>query len=221
MIFFKGLRFGILLQLAIGPVSVFIFNLACKNGFCHAVLGVIAATLVDGLYFLLASFGVSPFLERKNAQKVFKIFGAITLMLFGANIIVKVLELRILPQFGPIAANQYQSAFIQGIVITASNPLTILFWAGIFSAKASASNYHRRELTLFGAGAVLATLVFKTGIALIGATAKQFLPPLIINFLNTVVGLTLLYFAFRLIIPLIPQKKDKGKKACCLYISNK
>lgn len=209
MIFLKGLRFGVLLQLAIGPVSVFIFNLACKDGFYHAELGAIAATLVDGLYFLFASFGVSPFLERKNAQTIFKIFGAFILILFGGNIILRVLGLHILPQFGPITANQYQSAFIQGVIITASNPLTILFWAGIFSAKASAENYHRRELTLFGTGTVMATLVFKTGIALIGITAKQFLPALVINSLNMGVGLSLLYFAARLIMSMRQELRKR------------
>jgi threonine/homoserine/homoserine lactone efflux protein len=195
----EGLTFGLLVQLAIGPVSVFVLDVAVADGFYQAELGVLAATTIDALYFLLACFGVARFLARPSAQRIFRTFAAVVLASFGASIVFKALGLPLLPRLVSIGGGRHQGAFVLGLIITASNPLTILFWAGVFSAKAATAAYRRKELALFGAGAVLATLVFKTTIALCGATAKQVLPARFIILMNLLVGLSLLGFALRLV----------------------
>ena len=43
-----------LLQLAIGPVCIYIFNIASNDGFLNAEVGAIAVTIIDALYAMLA-----------------------------------------------------------------------------------------------------------------------------------------------------------------------
>ena len=45
----KGFRFGLLLQFALGPMTLLIFQIAVASGFAVAIQGVVGVTLVDGL----------------------------------------------------------------------------------------------------------------------------------------------------------------------------
>ena len=44
---FRGFKFGMILQIAIGPICIFIFQTACKYGFFMGEMGVLDAVLVD------------------------------------------------------------------------------------------------------------------------------------------------------------------------------
>jgi len=51
-VIFKGLKFGMILQIAVGPICVFIFNIAATAGFIRAQFGVLAVVIIDALSLL-------------------------------------------------------------------------------------------------------------------------------------------------------------------------
>ena len=53
-----------ILQIAIGPICIFIFQTACKYGFFMGEMGVLAAVLVDAIYILAAIWGVGILIEK-------------------------------------------------------------------------------------------------------------------------------------------------------------
>ncbi|NCU33022.1 MAG: lysine transporter LysE, partial [Candidatus Moranbacteria bacterium] len=55
----KGINFGVILQLAIGPLCLMTFNTSMTNGFWPGMVVVGAIALVDILYMLLAGVGVA------------------------------------------------------------------------------------------------------------------------------------------------------------------
>ena len=57
--YIDGLKFGMLLQLSIGPMCLMVFNTAKNVGFTVAFTLVMAIALVDAFYISLACFGVS------------------------------------------------------------------------------------------------------------------------------------------------------------------
>ena len=197
---FKGLKFGMMLQLAIGPVCMFIFNLGSNKGFVSAETAVVAVTLVDAIFVLLAILGISSFIQNERVQKMFKIFGALIVAYFGASIISGVLGLNIMPDINLFAGQKSSNSFINGFLLTASNPLTILFWTGVFSTKISEEKLKRREVHLFAIGAILATLLFLSVISFVGSITQIFASEFIIKLLNILVGIVLIYFAFTKII---------------------
>jgi len=73
--------------------------------------------------------------------------------------------------------------------------LTILFFIGVFSTKISETHMNKKDINLFAIGTVMATFVFMTLMSLIGTIAHKFVPVLVINILNIIVGLALIYFA--------------------------
>lgn len=196
----KGFRFGMLLQFSIGPVCLFVFNTAGTQGFCTGLLAVLAAALTDALFILFAGTGVSAVLRRQGMQNAARIFGFAVLTLFAVNIALSAWGLSPLSALRLFTVVPTGPVFLQGMLVTGANPLTILFWSGVFSAEAADRNLNRRQLALFGAGCVLSTLAFLTVIAGLGSLLHQFLPKSVTQWLNLIVGTALFVFALRLLL---------------------
>lgn len=196
---FKGFKLGIILQFAVGPVCIFIFKLGGNKGFIDAEIGVLGVAVIDALYILLAISGLTSFLNRERVKYIFKIIGAIIVAIFGLQTILGIYGWEVLPSINLFNGINSESSFLEGLVLTASNPLTILFWVGIFSSKIVEEKLTRKDVYLFGLGSVLSTVFFLTVIASIGSVTGYFLSPKIISLLNFIVGVVLLYFALKMI----------------------
>ncbi|MDT3426715.1 threonine/homoserine/homoserine lactone efflux protein [Paenibacillus forsythiae] len=203
---FRGLQWGLLLQLAVGPVCFFIFHAASLRGFGAAEAGVAGVTLADGL-FILAALRGAALLGRsrkpgggRRPGGILYLLGAGTLMVFGLNMIAGMLGHSLLPAL-PIADDSGRGGmFVRALLLTASNPLTLLFWTGIFSAKMAELRLPSGELMQFGLGCLLATVLFLTAVAVLGDLARPLVTPASARGLNFLTGILFLYFAFRLIV---------------------
>lgn len=201
-IYLKGLKFGLLLQLAIGPMCLMVFNTAKNSTFLVAMSLVLAIALVDAFYITLSSLGVSKMLDKKSFKTVFSILGSIVLVLFGTNIILNVFGINIIPSLNLTPTSS--SIFIQGLVLTLSNPITIIFWGSILTTKIIEENFKRKQLFLFAVGLVSSTVFFLTFVALLGTILSEFIPVIISDILNALVGILIIFFGLKLLI----KKKD-------------
>jgi threonine/homoserine/homoserine lactone efflux protein len=198
---FAGFFFGMMLQLAIGPICLYIFKTGFAGGFVAAETAVLAVSIVDALFIILAISGVSVLPCGEKSKLILKIIGAAVVLTFGISIIVSQLfEISLLPSLNLFSGGVFNQPFLDGLLLTASNPLTIIFWSGVFATRISANEYSRRDVLYFSAGCVIATLVFLTVIAAAGALLKGLLPPLVVQVLNMAVGLALIFFAVRMLI---------------------
>ena len=191
----KGFRFGILLQLAVGPICLFIFQTAASSGFFAAETGVLGVSIIDCLYIIAAILGMGTVLNKyEKGKRLIKYFGAIVLIVFGLSNIVGSFGIKILPSLNFASNQSGENVFLKTMLLTISNPLTILFWAGVFSTKISQENMDKKNMYLFGLGAVLSTVLFLTLISILGSCISNFLDIEFINVLNIIVGLLLVAF---------------------------
>ncbi|WP_411676006.1 LysE family translocator [Caproicibacter sp.] len=202
----QGLRFGMLLQLSIGPVCLLVFQTSLGRGFRRALLLILAVALVDAAYIGLAVAGVSALLRRNRVQKAVRLFGGIILIVFGLNLALGAFHFQLLPQISLFSVSNESNLFFQGILLTASNPLTIVFWSGVFSAKVARSDSGTKNLLLFGSGCVLATLFFLGAVAALGRTVGSFLPPTVLTALNVSVGAAIIAFGVRMTVSPVKDK---------------
>ncbi len=202
--YFDGLKFGMLLQLAVGPMCLMVFNTAKNVNFLVALSLVLAIALVDAFYIFLAGLGVSKLMEKKSVKSVFKIIGSLVLVIFGINIILNVFNINIIPGLNlkPNTAN----IFIQGLILTLSNPITIVFWGSVLTTKIIDDGLKKKELFIFSIGLVSATLFFLTFIAVLGTILSGFIPESVSNILNVIVGLLIIFFGIKMLV-----KKEKKK----------
>jgi arginine exporter protein ArgO len=93
--FIDGLLTGLLLQIAIGPVFFFIFNLVLQKSILDGLVGVLAVTIADYLYIFFAIFGVGKLLENKNIKKILGFVSSIMLFLFGIYILFSIFQSKV------------------------------------------------------------------------------------------------------------------------------
>ena len=196
--YLEGLEFGMLLQFAIGPMCLMVFNTAKNAGFFSALALVFSVALVDAFYIILASAGASRLLENKSVKDTVKIVGASVLMIFGLNIILGAFGISIIP--GMSIKTTAKSIFMQGLILTLSNPLTIVFWGSVLTGKIIEDSLSGFELAVFSMGLVSATLFFMTAVAAFGTVLKGFIPATLSAVLNMAVGAVIILFGIKMLV---------------------
>ncbi len=197
----EGLGFGLLLQISVGPVCVAVLHKGLTQGFRHAFAMVWGVALVDAFYILLSMLGVSALLQVEAARLVVGLAGVALLLFFGMRYL--------LSRPGPVERQQHSGSlarsFSFGAGLTMTNPLTILFWAGVLGAMRSTRTFEGGSagVALFATGCVVATLLFLTGVAVAGHLLERALSPRLSLWLNRAVGLFLLGFAVKLALDLL------------------
>ena len=190
----KGLFTGLFLQLAIGPVFFFILVITINSNFINVLLAIIAVTIVDYIYIALSLFGLNKIIEKENIKKIVGIISSFVLIVFSIIILKNAFKSLSInsnaTQWTPI------TSFVSCFLLTISSPLTIVFWTGIFSAKAIEYKFTKKQLVLFGIGAGCATFVFMFTTMFVISIFRSNIKINIIILLNTFVGLLLLSYAF-------------------------
>ena len=196
---YNGFKFGMLLQLAVGPMCLMVFNTSTTYGFFIGLSLVLAIAIIDGLYITLSGLGISAIINKQKVKAAVKILGCVVLVLFGINTITAVINFTILPSITLFSKVTSENIFIQGLLLTASNPLTIIFWSGVFGAQVIENELNKKQLFFFGFGCVLSTLTFLTAVAFCGSIMSGFLPKVVIQLLNIIVGFILILFGIKLL----------------------
>jgi len=188
----NGILTGLFLQLAIGPVFFYILGIAMDSSFLISFFGVLAVTLVDYIYILLSILGIGKLLEKEKIKRIFGIISSLVLLIFGIMLINKAL----MPSNKIILGNEWTiaKAFISCFLLTISSPLTIVFWSSIFASKAIEKNYSKNELSVFGIGAGLATILFLSIVMYIISMIKKTIPVQAITILNILVGAVIIAY---------------------------
>jgi len=191
----KGLKLGILLQLAIGPVCLYIFNTGVKEGVLKAEAGILAVVLIDAFLMILAVLGLAAFLENEKIKTIVNYFGAAIIAFFGLHTILQGFAVDVMPELDVLAGMGSASTFVQAAILTASNPLSLLLWAGVFSAKITQDKLSLNEAGVFALGMLVSDYLSLNIIAFIGRFTGTFLNSFAMAVLNVIVGLFLIYLA--------------------------
>ena len=194
-VFLNGIFIGLLLQIAVGPVFFYILNLSIQrtsfDGFC----AVIAVTLADYIYIVLAIIGVGKLLEKARIKIVLGLLSAFVLIVFGIVMIVSANKSITVNTANSVSVSNYLSSFLSSFFLTISSPLTIVFWTGLFATKAIEKSYSRNQLIVFGLSAGLATLLFLGMSVIIFSLIKTSISFNVVNSLNIIVGIILITYA--------------------------
>jgi threonine/homoserine/homoserine lactone efflux protein len=197
--FLQGLGFGLILQVSVGPVCIAVLHKGLTQGLGHALAMVWGVALVDALYILLSIIGVSALLQLGPARMVVGIAGALLLVYFGLRYLRAPASTMRLEH---CSESPFRS-FGFGVGLTLTNPLTILFWAGVLGAMLSSHTFDQSGgVFFFAAGCVAATLLFLSGVALAGHFLERMLNERLALWLNRAVGLFLIGFAIKLSVDL-------------------
>jgi threonine/homoserine/homoserine lactone efflux protein len=193
--FLQGVGFGLTLQLSVGPVCLAVLHQSLTGGFAAAWRMTWGVACVDALYMLAALAGASAYLRIVALKQVVLVAGAAVLVYFGVR------QIRTAGSAVPEAKRTKTGGFLFGAGITLTNPLTVLFWSGVFGALiASGALKGAGELLLFSLGCLFATVMFLSLVSAFGSTAKRLLRPPVMRWLDRFAGGLLILFGCLLLV---------------------
>ncbi len=193
---FAGFRFGMTLQFAVGPVSLFLFQAAALAGFLKVYPSTFAVVFVDGVCIMLAILGIGSLMQKSSRfRSITKYFGAAVLIIFAIFMIASVFnksddEVVNFTNFSAL------KLFILTVIMTSSSPITLIFWAGVFSLKV-AENPSIKYNVIFGVGSLISTVIFFTCWIAFASFAGSYLSYSVIQTMNIIVGCYLIYVAIK------------------------
>lgn len=198
---------GISLSAPIGPINAAQLNKGISKGFWHAYVIGLGAVVADIIYMLLVYFGVIHLLESPFIKTFLWLFGFFVLVYTGVESIKDAGKISDSPQLINKGATLGKT-FVSGFLISLLNPLSILFWLGIYGSVLAKAihDFSLHQLLLYSAMIVLGILLWDITMATASSIFRKFLTTKILKAISIVSGLSLIGFgiyfgvqAFRLL----------------------
>ncbi|SDM90467.1 LysE family transporter [Sediminibacillus halophilus] len=193
-IFFSYVFLGLSLAAPIGPINAAQLDKGIKSGFFHAWLIGLGSLAADVLYMLTVYFGIVHFLETPFMKTFLWSFGCFVLLYTGFESLLNAYKLS-----GGQDRNNENAAsktFFTGFFLALSNPLTILFWLGIYGSvlAKTAAQYDTSHLVLYSSAVILGLIIWDITMALIASSFRRLLTDRVLIIISVLSGLSLICF---------------------------
>ncbi|PYI52077.1 LysE family transporter [Paenibacillus flagellatus] len=193
-VFWSYLLLGLSLAAPIGPINAAQIRTGIRSGFVQAWLVGLGAMAADVLYMLLVYMGVVHFIDIAFMKTFLWLFGCFVLVYTGVETLVAAGRLH--EGDGTRSDGTSLRSFSSGFVLSATNPLTVLFWLGIYGSvlAESAASLVPGKLLLYSLAIVLGILLWDLFMAGTASGFRRLLSPRFLTIVSIVSGLSLLVF---------------------------
>lgn len=195
-VFISYMLLGLSLAAPIGPINAAQLDKGIRSGFVPSWLIGVGAMAADALYMLLVYFGVVHFINTPFMRTFLWLFGAFLLIYTGVESLKGISSLN--EARGRKEQESAARSFLSGFLMSLSNPLTILFWLGIYgSVLAQTAAMHRpAELLLYSLAIIAGISLWDVTMALIASGAARFAQAGFLKAVTVLSGLSLIGFGF-------------------------
>ena len=187
----KGIAAGLLIAAPVGPVGVLCVHRTLAWGRLHGLLSGLGAAVADALFAAIVAFGlgfVSDFLLAQ--QEWLRLGGGILLLLLGIKNLTSKPPAVDLAEPRRSLAGDSASAF----ALTATNPVTIVSFIGVFAALGVTAQHTTAEagLLVLGvfSGSAIWWLALSGGVGLM----RRVMEAIFLRWVHVISGLLLLLF---------------------------
>src|SRR5688572_21388344 len=149
-LFFKGMVIGFSIAAPVGPIGVLCIRRTLAEGRVTGLATGLGAAAADGLYGAIAAFGLTAISDLLVRQEIWlSLVGGLFLCYLGIKTLVT------MPAERPAAtkAGSSATAFISTLILTLTNPMTILSFVAVFAGlglSAGAGSYASAALMVSG-----------------------------------------------------------------------
>ncbi|MEH6954622.1 LysE family transporter [Neobacillus drentensis] len=192
-VFLSYILLGLSLAAPIGPINAAQIDRGIRNGFMHSWLIGVGAVVADGVYMFVVYIGVVQFLETDFMQTFLWFFGCFVLMYTGIETFMNAGKINLEHSRGK---EPLVKSFFSGFLMSISNPLTILFWLGIYGSvlAKTAATYNTGQLVLYSSAIFIGLLIWDIAMASVSSNFRKFLTPQLLVGISCLSGLSLIGF---------------------------
>jgi L-lysine exporter family protein LysE/ArgO len=185
---------GVSLAAPIGPVNAAQLNKGLRLGFGHAWIFGLGALIADICYMLLVYMGMIHFIEQPFMKAFLWLFGFFVLTYTGMESLLKTTKTSFVD--GERGKSTLLGSFNSGFLLSISNPLTILFWLGIYGsvlAKA-ASSFTSLQLGIYSLAIICGILLWDVFMATVSSVARNILNTKFLLIISLISSLSMIGF---------------------------
>ncbi|MEK3880869.1 MULTISPECIES: LysE family transporter [unclassified Paenibacillus] len=196
---------GISLSAPMGPINVAQLDRGARMGFLQSWMIGLGAMCADLVYMLLIYFGLAHFLNTPFMKTFLWTFGSFVLLYTGIDTLK---NMNTASQTALRGEQTSISAFHSGFLMALMNPLSILFWLGIYGSilAKSMENQQFDQVLWNSIGIFVGILFWDLVMAMISSLFHQFTGPAVLRFISLAAGICLLsfglYFGYQAFIQL-------------------
>lgn len=197
-----GLKFGMLLQIGgMGPICLLIFQLSSILPLYSVLSGAWAVAIADGVYTLISVLGIMKIIHQVNDfSKIYKKIVGIIISMIGISFCLMVFSKADVNYISEYAWTP-QNVFWTLLILNLLNPVAIVCYTGVFTAKVISCKLSNKDLVLYALGVLSSTPIFLSLVAVVGHYTTSFLPSVVVGLLNIVVGLMLFMWGICYVFP--------------------
>ncbi|WP_449622824.1 LysE family transporter [Robertmurraya sp. Marseille-Q9965] len=173
-IFISYVFLGLSLAAPIGPVNAAQMDKGIKHGFLNAWILGLGSVLADLFYMFAVFLGLAQFIEIPIVKAFLWLFGFFVLVYTGFEGLMGARNIVLSNNRG---TESLSKSFFTGFLMSISNPLTILFWLGIYGsvlAKTSAL-YEKEQLLMYSCAIILGLVIWDVTMAFVASSARRLL----------------------------------------------
>jgi putative LysE/RhtB family amino acid efflux pump len=191
-----GFGLGFLTAAQVGPIWLLCVRSTLRGGFRVGIAIGAGAAIVDVAYAALGVAGASRLLEIDALRVALGLAGAAVLAFLGLRTLWTAFRVRLGGE-GPEEVGSPRPAFATSLAATASNPMTIVSWAAIFSAASTGNAVERSSsaaLVLL-AGVCIGSFVWFSILSATVASSRHRVGPRLVAVVDALSGLAIVGFA--------------------------
>lgn len=134
--FIKGILIGFSLAIPVGPIGLLLIRRTLTHGRMAGLVSGLGAATADGIYGSIAGFGLTLFSNfLMNNSLVLRLMGGAFLCYLGVRIFISK------PREKTTKGTEHGSIgnYLSTLILTLTNPLTIISFAALFAASGAVS----------------------------------------------------------------------------------
>jgi L-lysine exporter family protein LysE/ArgO len=204
----RNILLGIMLAIPIGPASLAVIQTGLRSGFLRAWLTGIGVTLADTTYLLVVYFGLSGLMGIPEVKVVVWILGALVLFYLGWQSLrglwtpARKTDFLNAGQDGESISGRDtgRNPLLVGYLVNISNPIAVVFWAGIYGSligAVAATGGDKTDALFSGAAILLGILSWHTTTSFLSHWGKRLLNEKIARYISAFAGVALILFGLR------------------------
>jgi threonine/homoserine/homoserine lactone efflux protein len=193
----KGVLFGLLLAVMLGPVFFALIQNSIIKGFKAGIYMALGIAIADTVYIFVMYFSVKLFENNDMVSVWMGILGGLIIMVTG---IVSLRKKSVTQEDQKVNTQKtnFFKQFAKGFVLNGINPFVLLYWLGVMTLVTKSYQYDQSEVIVFFTGIIGTLLITDFSKVALSHRLRAWVTPKRLNIMNKIVGVALVLFSFRL-----------------------